>query len=555
MQAARPGRKLVFSFGRCTMSDAQPSIRTGRFAPVAAAIAAAAFIGQASAPNRGASAPRLAIELASAAAATSPPVPEAEAGALKAALQAVRSCDLGLARSDAAGLADPVARKIVDWALVDGMADQMSPPELQSAAARLDGWPRADARGRALERAELGGRGGSVRCGAPAPMEDAAAEAFRERRLRMYAALRRRDPRDAYDAIAANGQPPGSVQYAEGEALAGWLALDKLHDPARANMHFAKLDAAVTSPVSKARAAFWRGRVAERNGDAARAQSFYEQGAAYPTTFYGQLAAQKAGRREIVLAPDPQPTAEDRASFEGAEMTRAIRLLAAARERGLLRVFALYDGEQIRTPGELALLVDELRALDEQEVSLLAYRRGAQHGLILHERGYPLVRTANASGGAETAWMLAIMRQESQFDPRVRSPAGARGIMQIMPATGRRMAREAGMGWSDDLLWNPQANMRLGSRYLGELREAFEGSYPLIAAAYNAGPHRPPEWVEICGDPRSPGTDPLDFIECIPLGETRDYVMNVLANYQVYRARLNGGRATLTASETLRAVR
>jgi soluble lytic murein transglycosylase len=386
-------------------------------------------------------------------------------------------------------------------------------------------------------------------------VQDEAVEAFRARRLRMYAALRRGDARGAYAAIAVSGQSPGSVEYAEAEALAGWLALDKLHDPARAEMHFARLDAAVGSPVSKARAAFWRGRAAERSGDAALAQTFYEQGAAYPTTFYGQLAAEKAGRRKIELAPDPRPTAEERADFKAAEMTRAIRLLAAAGERGPLRVFALHYGGQVQSLGELALLVDELRALHEQEVSLLAYRRGAQHGLILHQRGYPLVRAPRVRAGAERAWMLAIMRQESQFDPHVRSPAGAQGIMQILPETGQRMARKAGMTWSDDLLWNAQANMRLGSSYLHELRQQFEGSYLLAAAAYDAGPQRPPEWIAFCGDPRAPGTDPLDFIECIPIGETRDYVMNVLANYQVYRARLNGGRATLTASETLRAVR
>jgi soluble lytic murein transglycosylase len=311
----------------------------------------------------------------------------------------------------------------------------------------------------------------------------------------------------------------------------------------------------VSSPVSKARAAYWRGRAAERAGDPARAQSFYEQGAAYSTTFYGQLAAQKAGRRDLVLVPDPQPSADDRASFEAAEMTRAIRWLAAARERGLLRAFALGYGEAVRSQAELALLVDALRALDEQELSLLAYRRGAQHGLILHERGYPLIRPPTVSAGPERAWVLAITRQESQFDPRARSPAGAVGMMQLLPVTGRRVAREAGMSWSDGLLTNAQTNMRLGSRYLGELTEEFQGSYVLAAASYDAGPQRPPEWFEFCGDPRSPGTDPVDFIECIPISETRDYVMNVMANYQVYRARLNGGRATLTAAESLRMVR
>jgi soluble lytic murein transglycosylase len=534
------------------MASGDPSVKVIRLALVGAA-ALLTVACRMLEPERGAAAQPPGGEYASGAAAGVSPA--GEAARLKTALDAARVCNVGLARRSQAELSDPVARKIVDWALVDVMAEQMSVSELQSAISRLGDWPRAEAHRHALERALSGGRGGGVPCGAPARVEDEAAERFKAQRLRMYDALRRRDARGAYAAITSGVQSPGSVQYAEGEALAGWLALDKLNEPARAEMHFARLDAAVSSPVSKARAAYWRGRVAERVGETALAQKFYEQGAAYPTTFYGQLAAQKAGRQEIVLSPDPPPTADDRASFEGAEMTHAIRLLASARQRGLVRVFALHYGGQVDTPGELALLVDQLRALDEQEVSLLAYRRGAVHGLILHERGYPLVRPPRVPGGAETAWMLAIMRQESQFDPRARSPVGAAGMMQILPETGRRVAREAGMNWSDDLLWNPQANMRLGSRYLGQLTQAFEGSYLLAAAAYNAGPHRPPEWTAFCGDPRSAPTDPLDFIECIPQSETRDYVMNVLANYQIYRARLNGGRATLTARETLRAVR
>jgi soluble lytic murein transglycosylase len=507
-------------------------------------------------PGRGAAArPARTGHVSTAAAHASPPRPTADSARLKAALDAARRCDAGAARRYQAKLADPVARKIVDWAFVDVMADRMFAPELESAISHLQGWPRAEARERALDRAQLGRPERSVPCGGVRRSEDKAAEAFKQQRLQMYAALRRGDARSAYAAVTRHGQSPGSLEYAEAEALAGWLALDKLHDPTRAERHFARLDAAVRSPVSKARAAYWRGRTAERSGDASVAQKFYEQGAVYSTTFYGQLAAQKAGRQELVLTPDPRPSANDRASFKSAEMTRALRLLASANERGLLRVFALKYGEEVESEAELALLVDELRALDEQELSLLAYRRGAQHGLILHERGYPLVRTPSVPAGAERAWVLAITRQESQFDPRVRSPAGALGMMQLLPETGRRVARRAGMSWSDGLLWDARANMRLGSRYLGELTEAFDGSYLLAAASYDAGPQRLPDWIALCGDPRSPKTDPLDFIECIPISETRDYVMNVMANYQVYRARLNGGRARLTAVEALRAVR
>ena len=479
----------------------------------------------------------------------------AAAATLRAALNEARARRAAGARAYRDRLADPAARKLVDWAIVDVMADEMSVTELERAIVTFDGWPREASRRKALERARLRQRSGPVPYAALA-RDGAGQQAadFRARRLRMIAALRRGDAGAAYRAIAGHGQTPGTVAYAEGEAFAGWLALNKLGKPDLADRHFARLEAAVKSPVSKARAAYWRGRVAETRGDRAGAKRFYEQGAVHSTTFYGQLAAEKAGRREIVLDKDPVPSARDRRRFEQAEMTRVLRLLAAADERRLLRVFGVHYGRSVETRTELALLVDELQALGEQEVSLLAYRRGAQNGLILHERGYPLAKPPATAGGVEPALVLAVVRQESQFDPRVRSPADARGMMQILPSTGRRVARDLGMTWSDQLLWNPEANMRLGSRYLGQLSRRFEDSYLLAAAGYNAGPRRPPDWIGFCGDPRVSRTDPLDFIECIPFGETRNYVMKIMANYQVYRARLNGGRATLTAARSLRRV-
>jgi soluble lytic murein transglycosylase len=123
-------------------------------------------------------------------------------------------------------------------------------------------------------------------------------------------------------------------------------------------------------------------------------------------------------------------------------------------------------------------------------------------------------------------------------------------MMQLLPATAEIVARRNGLGWGR--LEDPDFNMRVGSAYLSHLVDDFSGSYVLAAAAYNAGPGRPTQWVSLCGDPRSGGGDPLDFIECIPFSETRDYVMRVLEATEVYRARLAGGRAPLTLAADLR---
>ncbi|MBI1407504.1 MAG: transglycosylase SLT domain-containing protein [Caulobacter sp.] len=470
------------------------------------------------------------------------------------ALDAVRSKDMPRARALQANLADPVARRIVDWAIVDVFGADLGEAELTRAVHDFAGWPRPEGRLEALQQAHTAAlppgpvpySALSSRIGGGGASSD-----FTSMRLRMNDALRSGDYARAYQIISVHNLTPGSVDFAEAESYAGWLALNKLHDPRLADTHFKRLEDNVKSPVSKARAYYWRGRAAEQMGDMARAQAFYRQGADHTTTFYGQLAAERAGIRTLVLSPDPQPTADERVSFETTELVRAIRLLASAGERNLVRVFGLYMGETVETPVQLAMLVDLLQSVDEQEVSLIAYRRGAQSGLILHERGYPVRVPPRVSGGAEPALVLAIVRQESQFDPRVRSGADARGMMQMLPGTARETAKRSGLDWNPDRLWDPDYNMQLGSAFLGRLTSNFGDSYVMAAAGYNAGPGRPLQWIQICGDPRDPKVDPLDFLECIPFAETRNYVMNVMSNVTVYRARLNGGRAPLTAASDL----
>jgi len=478
-----------------------------------------------------------------------------QAQTLHAALEAARDRDMEGARAHQAALADPIARKIVDWAIVDVFGDRMDAYTLERAVRELDGWPREAGRKAALARFSVPALpGGPVSYATlkASSLENGESSGLSERRGRMHDALRAGDVSTAYSVIANHGFAPGGVAFAEAEAYAGWLALNKLRNPQLAAGHFARLDANVRSPVSKGRAAYWRGRTAEALGDAAGARRFYLAGAEHNTTFYGQLAAERAGLTELVLQPDPVPTAADRAAFANGEMGRALNLLSQAGEKTLVRVFGLHVGDTVRSPLELAVAVDAIRGLGEQELSLIAYRRGAQRGHVLHERGYPLRDPPSVFGGAEPAFTLAIVRQESQFDPRVRSHADARGMMQILPGTARDTARRVGIAYDEGSLWEPEYNMRLGSAYLGQMVDRFNGSYIMAAAGYNAGPGRPGQWVERCGDPRSASSDPLDFIECIPFPETRNYVMNVLSNVQMYRARLNGGRAPFTLSRDLK---
>jgi soluble lytic murein transglycosylase len=148
--------------------------------------------------------------------------------------------------------------------------------------------------------------------------------------------------------------------------------------------------------------------------------------------------------------------------------------------------------------------------------------------------------------------VLGIIRQESAFDVAAVSSAGARGLMQLLPGTAKGVAKQAGVKFAQTrLTTDSHYNITLGRAYLDDLLSRFGGSYELTAAAYNAGPRRVRDWITTYGDPRNRSTDVVDWIESIPFDETRNYVMRILENTQVYRARLNNGAANLRISQDL----
>jgi soluble lytic murein transglycosylase len=382
------------------------------------------------------------------------------------------------------------------------------------------------------------------------PSQPAAEHLWRHGALALDA-LKTGDSLGAYAAASHSGLSVGQPA-AEAQFLAGWIALTRLKDPQRADYHFARVQALGFSPLTQSRAFYWRGRAAEAAADPVGAQLFYEQAAKYFTTFYGQLAAARSGAKLINLGHDPAITREAREAFEKREPVRALRLMAMIGAKESFRAFALDMSDTVSTDAEAAQLVDITETFGDMEIALRVVRNLARHGFILPERGYPLRSPPLGPDAPETAFVLGITRQESSFNPLARSGAGARGMMQLMPATARSVARRLGLAYSSGALDNPDYNMKLGSAYLGQLVDQYSGSYVMAAAAYNAGPGRPTTWSSACGDPRGSAMDPLDFIECIPFSETRDYVMRVLEATQVYRARLHGGVAPLTLQDDLK---
>lgn len=355
-------------------------------------------------------------------------------------------------------------------------------------------------------------------------------------------------PQQAYEIARAHDGARGAG-FAELEFLSGWIALRYLNRPADALRHFQALYGGVSFPISRARGAYWTGRAHEALGNAAEAAQWYRQAAQFGDTYYGQKAAQKLGDRQLTLPVDPPVTAAQRQVFESNEIVQLARLLAAAGEERRARQFLVrlaMDGStaERRLAGDLAL------QLNRPDISLQVAKRSVEGGTLLHEASFPNVRI-EGDLPVERAIALGLARQESQFDNRAQSSAGALGLMQLMPGTAQKVARTIGEPYVQARLTSDAAyNARLGSAYLADMLGQF-GALELALAAYNAGPHRVSRWLDENGDPRGDRVDMIDWVELIPYRETRNYVQRVMEGVNVYR-QLQAGPARRTVSPAMR---
>ncbi|MGC2854125.1 lytic transglycosylase domain-containing protein [Novispirillum sp. DQ9] len=341
----------------------------------------------------------------------------------------------------------------------------------------------------------------------------------------------------AYAITSRHGMQSGPG-FAEAEWMSGWIALRFLKDAKTALPHFERLYAGVSYPISVARAAYWAGRAQEALKADAAAKEWYVRAAEHSTTYYGQLAAARLGRTDrLHLPPAPEITPADSAAFAADSRVRAARALAAIGRPGEARPFLWRVNEDAVSPGIRRQAAELARDIGRTEMAVALARRAALRGTVLLDAGYPLLET-DIPADVEPALVHALIRQESNFHATVRSSAGAIGLMQIMPATAKLVAKQVGVPHNPESLDTPAYNVRLGSAYLEDLVRRFSGSYPLALAGYNAGPGRPARWVREFGDPRRGDLDMIDWIEMIPFAETRNYVQRVMESVQVYRVRL-----------------
>lgn len=350
---------------------------------------------------------------------------------------------------------------------------------------------------------------------------------------------------NAYALAAEAGLPHDSNEYGESEFLAGWIALRQLHDPQVALTHFQNLIAVVTHPVSRARAHYWAGRAHEAAGNISSAVQEYRIAAADAATFYGQLALTRLAANPLLhLSTTPVDAEVMRANYEREELTGAIRVLAELGYESLLREFAIDDARAHPDAAHAKLLAEDLARMGYREVAVRVAKEASYNGIRLYDYSHPIIsvpRYAGAGTAPDEALVLAIIRQETEFDPASVSSAGARGLMQVMPESASHLAALNGLAYSlSGLTQDPTYNMELGMTELSRDLADWGGSYVLAAAAYNAGPGNVRKWIAIYGDPRDARVDPVDWIEQIPFSETRNYVQRVLENVEVYRNRLAG---------------
>ena len=339
----------------------------------------------------------------------------------------------------------------------------------------------------------------------------------------------------AYRLVQKPGASDGAL-YAEAEFLGGYIALRYRKDPSLAFDHFAHMLAQVTSPYAKARAAYWGGRAAAAADKADLAAKWYAAGADHMATFYGQLAAHQLGKDAPPHpVPEPRPDAAEQARFSALELVRAAQLFFGAGDREHARTFLNQLADAAKTPLDFAMLASLAESHGRVDLAIGMARRAIDAGMPLMVHGYP-VTTLPDGGITERPLLLAIVRQESAFAPDAMSRVGARGLMQLMPATAAGVASKLSMPFSlDRLTTDGVYNMTLGRSYIERLIDDFGGSYALAIAAYNAGPGRVRQWLHEFGDPRGADVGMVDWIEMIPFNETRAYVQRVLENLQIYR--------------------
>ena len=367
---------------------------------------------------------------------------------------------------------------------------------------------------------------------------------WEERRVISRSLIYKKKYQLAYE-VAKNHSLTEGPELAEAEWMSGWIALSFLQNPNAAIKHFKTFYENVGYPISLARGAYWIGLTYEKLGKEKLSKDFFEEGSKYPTTYYGQLSFQKINPfGDFELIDDSKYSKEYQKTFNKNPLINHVILLKELNKtkysKDILKHLAELDIEK----GSEVLAAKLATEIGRYDYAIQISKKASYEKRFYNKFSYPIITTPRIINGKtmpSQEVVLAITRQESEFDPKANSYAGAKGMMQLMTYTAKLVAKQMKVPYSKSKLTSdPEYNIKLGAYYFNSLLNEYREVYPFAIAAYNAGPKRVKYWRRINGDPSKKKIDYVNWIELIKFKETRNYVQRVLENANVYRYMLSG---------------
>jgi soluble lytic murein transglycosylase len=362
---------------------------------------------------------------------------------------------------------------------------------------------------------------------------------WKERAIMARALIYKKKYELAYKVSSKHSLDKGP-EFAEAEWLSGWIALSFLNDPILAIDHFNNFYQNVSYPISLSRGSYWLARSYEKIGDKEKSNQWYQEATKYLTTYYGQLAHLRIKPNENFELPEQQKISDEYKNyFYKKDLVKIVYLLDELnKDKYTKNILKHLANDNINNGSEI--LAAELSSnISRYDFAIQISKLASYEKRFHNDFNYPIISTPkyiNNRKIPEAAFILSIIRQESEFDMTANSHAGAQGLMQLMPYTAKLVSKQAKLPYSKPRLTrDPEYNINLGSHYIAGLILEYDGAYPFAIAAYNAGPKRVKYWKKINKDPQKKQIDYVDWVELIKFSETRNYVQRVLENYNVYR--------------------
>ena len=362
---------------------------------------------------------------------------------------------------------------------------------------------------------------------------------WKEREIISRALLYKKKYEISYKISSNHGMTEGA-EYAAAEWMSGWIALSFLNDPMTAKDHFKNFYENVSYPISLSRGAYWLGRAYEKIGEREQSNNWYREATKYLTTYYGQLAFLKLNPNgKFELEKDMEIDPKYRIQFFNKELVKISYLLDELKKDKYTKHILRHLANDNIAKGSEVLAAELATSINRYDFAIQVSKIASYQKRFHNKYNYPIISTPkyiNKRKIPESALILSIIRQESEFDLEANSHAGAKGLMQLMPYTAKLVSKQAKLPYSKSrLTTDPEYNINLGSHYIAGLILQYDGAYPFAVAAYNAGPNRVKYWKKINKDPQKKQVDYVDWVELIKFRETRNYVQRVMENYNVYR--------------------